>query len=174
MKRQLFLKYKGRDLGTPKRILGVNISISEGVISLNQQLYAESTVSEGMGSVQVRGASTPLDPDMDMTARREDEAILDGNIYPYPTLGKLMFLAGMTRPDLSNSVRELGRRTNAPCLRHWRGLQHVLRYTSTHPDIGISCDRQNGEAMNKYSQDIQIRTGEETLRTAGASPFTSF
>ncbi|CAM9676061.1 unnamed protein product [Sphacelaria rigidula] len=39
-----------------------------------------------------------------------------------------MFLAGMTRPDLSNSVRGLGRRTVSPCLRHWRGLQHVFRY----------------------------------------------
>ncbi|CAM9944392.1 unnamed protein product, partial [Discosporangium mesarthrocarpum] len=149
IKRQLLLKYGGRDLGTPKRILGVNISITERGISLNQQLYAESIVSEGVGSVKVHGASTPLDPGMDMTARREDKAILDGTIYPYPTLvGKLMFLAGMTRPDLSKSVRELGHRTNAPCLRHWKGLQHALRYISTHPDIGIRYDRQNGEAMN--------------------------
>ncbi|CAM9560999.1 unnamed protein product [Discosporangium mesarthrocarpum] len=149
IKRQLLLKYEGRDLGTPKRILEVNISITERGISLNQQLYAEIIVSEGMESVQVRGESTPLDPGMDMTARREYEGILDGNIYSYPTLvGKLMFLAGMTRPDLSNSVRKLGRRTNAPCLRHWRGLQHVLRYITTHPYIGVSYDRQNEEAMN--------------------------
>ncbi|CAN0482767.1 unnamed protein product [Discosporangium mesarthrocarpum] len=150
IKRQLLLKYEGRNLGTLKRILGVNISITEQGISLNQQLYAESIVSEGMGSVQVRGASTPLDPGIDMTARQEDEAILDGNIYPYPTLvGKLMFLVVMTRPDLSNSVHELGRRTNAPWLRHGEGYNmYYVPYISTHPDIGISYDRQNREVMS--------------------------
>ncbi|CAN0041445.1 unnamed protein product, partial [Choristocarpus tenellus] len=39
-----------------------------------------------------------------------------------------MFLAGTTRPDPSNSVRELGRYAVSPCNRHWKGLQHVLRY----------------------------------------------
>ncbi|CAN0117765.1 unnamed protein product [Discosporangium mesarthrocarpum] len=67
IKRQLLRKYEGRDLGTPNRIIGVNISITEQGISLNQQLYAESIVGEGMRSVQGRGASTPLDPGMDMT-----------------------------------------------------------------------------------------------------------
>ncbi|CAM9564002.1 unnamed protein product, partial [Discosporangium mesarthrocarpum] len=134
VERRLLRKYEGRDLGTPNRILGVNISIMKQGISLNQQLHARSIVTEGMGLVKVCGASTPLDPGMGMTARRKDEEILDGKIYPYLTLlEKLMFLVGMTRPDLSNSVREVGRRTNAPCPRHWRGLKHVLRYITTHP-----------------------------------------
>ncbi|CAM9416051.1 unnamed protein product [Discosporangium mesarthrocarpum] len=94
IKRKLLRKYEGRDFGAPQRILGVNISIPEQDISL-KQLYAESIVTEGMGSVQVRGASTPLEPGIDMTARRKDEETLDGNIYSYPTLvGKLIFLAG--------------------------------------------------------------------------------
>ncbi|CAM9554630.1 unnamed protein product [Discosporangium mesarthrocarpum] len=119
IKRQLLRKYESIDLGTPNRILGVNIFITEQGISLNQQLYAKSIVTEGMGSVQLCGVSTPLDLGMGKTARREDEEILDGKIYPYPTLvGKHMFIAGMTRPDLSHSLRELGRRTNAPCLHH--------------------------------------------------------
>ncbi|CAM9191807.1 unnamed protein product [Discosporangium mesarthrocarpum] len=133
-----------------RKTLGVKISITEQGISLNQELYAESIVTEGMGSIRVRGASTPLDPGMDMAARREDEEILNGKLYPYPTLvGKLVFLAGMTRPDLFISIPELGRRTNARCLSHWRGLQHVLRYIATHPEIGIGNDRRNGEKSNK-------------------------
>ncbi|CAM9214121.1 unnamed protein product [Discosporangium mesarthrocarpum] len=145
IKRQLLLKYDGRDFGTPKRILGVNISIAERGISLNQHLYAESIVSEGMGMRSIY--TTGPWHGHDRTARRRGDT--GRQHLSYPTLvGKLMFLAGMTRSDLSNSVRELGRRTNAPSLRHWRGLQHVLRYIATHPDIGISYDRQNGEAMN--------------------------
>ncbi|CAM9933932.1 unnamed protein product, partial [Choristocarpus tenellus] len=48
-----------------------------------------------------------------------------------------MFLAGMTRPDLSNSVQELGRYAASPCDRHWKGLQHVLRYLAGTTKIGI-------------------------------------
>ncbi|CAM9215183.1 unnamed protein product, partial [Discosporangium mesarthrocarpum] len=39
-----------------------------------------------------------------------------------------MFLAEITRPDLSNSVRELGCQAASPSLHHWRGLQHLLHY----------------------------------------------
>ncbi|CAM9654752.1 unnamed protein product [Choristocarpus tenellus] len=66
-------------------------------------------------------------PGMDLTARRTDEDELDQKHKPYRTIqGKLMFLAGMTRPGLSNSVRELGRYAASPCDRHWKGLQYFL------------------------------------------------
>ncbi|CAM9807250.1 unnamed protein product, partial [Discosporangium mesarthrocarpum] len=53
------------------------------------------------------------------------------------TSGKLLFLAGMARPNLSNSVRVLGRPAASPCLRHWRGLQHVVRYLVRTTNIGL-------------------------------------
>ncbi|CAM9540175.1 unnamed protein product, partial [Choristocarpus tenellus] len=43
----------------------------------------------------------------------------------------------MTRPNLSNSVRELGRYTASPCDRHWKGLQHVLQYLAGTTKVGI-------------------------------------
>ena len=106
-------------------------------IILDQRAYAESIVVEGMGSTQVRKTHVPLEPGMDLSERKEDdEGELDPSQFPYARiLGKLMFLAGMTRPDLSNSVRELGRRAASPCLRHWRGLQHVLRYLAGTLDV---------------------------------------
>ncbi|CAM9908848.1 unnamed protein product, partial [Discosporangium mesarthrocarpum] len=79
---------------------------------------------DGLGSMDVRTTSSPLDPGMDLTARWNDEEELDTTRCPYANiLGKLVFLAGMTRPDLSKSVRELGRRAASPCLRYCRGLQ---------------------------------------------------
>ncbi len=51
----------------------------------------------------------PLEQGADLTSRREDEVALDLTKYPYRrVLGKLMYLAHMTRPDISNAVRELG------------------------------------------------------------------
>ncbi|CAN0041646.1 unnamed protein product [Choristocarpus tenellus] len=75
---------------------------------------------------------------MDLTARRTDEEELDQRHKPYRTiLGKLMFLTGMTRPDISNSVRELGRYAASPCDRHWKVLQNILRYLSGTMKVGI-------------------------------------
>ncbi|CAN0505243.1 unnamed protein product, partial [Discosporangium mesarthrocarpum] len=131
-------KYEGRDLGTPDQLLGVSIRVDETGTTLHQQHYAQRIVIDGMGSMEVRIASSPLDIGIDLTARRHDEQELDKTRYLYANiLGKLMFLAAMTCPDLSNSVREIGRRSASPCLRHWRGLQHVLRYLAGTTDIAI-------------------------------------
>ncbi|CAN0033951.1 unnamed protein product [Choristocarpus tenellus] len=57
-----------------------------------------------MRSTEIRSTSSPLNPGIDLTARRTDEEELDQRYKPYRTiLGKIMFLAGMTRPHLSNN-----------------------------------------------------------------------
>ena len=59
-----------------------------------------------------------------------------------------MFLAGMTWPDISCSVRELSRRVTSPCVRHWRGLQHVIRYLAGTLDAGISDKKSTQDDIN--------------------------
>ena len=71
----------------------------------------------------------------------------------------------MTRPDLSNSLLELGRRAASPCLRHWRGLQHVLRYLAGTLDICIrygmgSVETEKalvGYADSDWANDVETR-----------------
>ncbi|CAM9765135.1 unnamed protein product [Choristocarpus tenellus] len=110
MKSNLLTKYKGRDLGTPENFVAMAINRDEAGIILGQRFYAESIVHEVMGSTEVRSTSSPSNPGMDLSPRRTDEEELDQRYKPYHTiLGKLMFLAGMTQPDLTNSMQELGR-----------------------------------------------------------------
>ncbi|CAM9873567.1 unnamed protein product [Choristocarpus tenellus] len=106
MRASLLEKYEGRDLGTLDKLIGVGITVGEDSITLDQLQYAESIVMVGIGSMEVRETSTPLDPRMDLSAKQDYEEELDPTIYPYASiLGQLVFLAGMTRPDLANSVR---------------------------------------------------------------------
>ncbi|CAN0024168.1 unnamed protein product, partial [Choristocarpus tenellus] len=140
MKNNLLAKYEGRDLGTPDKLVGVAINRDGAGITLDQRFYAESSVREGIGSTEVWSTSSPLNPGMNLTPRRTDEEELDQRYRPYRTiLGKHMFLAGMTQPDLSNSVRELGRHAASLCNRHWKGLQHVLQYIAATMKVGIRC-----------------------------------
>ncbi|CAN0064532.1 unnamed protein product, partial [Choristocarpus tenellus] len=63
--------YEGRDLGTPDKLFGVGNTVGEDGITLDQQLYAESIIMDGMGFMEIRTTSTRLDPGMDLSARQD-------------------------------------------------------------------------------------------------------
>ncbi len=98
---------------------------------------------------------------------KQDEERLDLEKCPYGRiLGKLMYLSHMTRPDICNAVRELGRHMHDPCTRHWSSLQHVIRYLATFPKKGISFKREKnqGEQLKGYS-DADFAADTETRRS---------
>ncbi|CAM9794741.1 unnamed protein product, partial [Choristocarpus tenellus] len=96
----LLAKYEGQNLRNLDKLVGVAINQDEAGITLDQRFYVKSIVLEGMGLTEVRNTSSPLNPGMDLTPRITDEEELDRRYRPYCTfLGKLVFLAGMTRPD---------------------------------------------------------------------------
>jgi Reverse transcriptase (RNA-dependent DNA polymerase) len=148
MKQSLLQRYEGRDIGTPNQLFGVQITINEDSILLDQTRYAADIVTGILGSLEVRTTSTPIDPGMDISARYSNETILDQSYRYSHHVGKLMYLAGMTRPDLSNAVRELGRRASSPCMRHWRALQHVARYLAGTTTISIMYQRHTHNVNN--------------------------
>lgn len=131
----------------PAKLLGVRITLDEGNATLDRQLYAQGIVVEGISFVKVRRAdNTLLAPGNDLSAHKDDEAYLGTSRSSCTTIvGNVTFLAGMTRPGLCSSVRELGRLTTSPCLKHWRRLQHVRRYVprnNTRPLPGLRYDKE--------------------------------
>ncbi len=115
-----------------------------------------------------RPAYTPLDRGADITPRKKDEEQLNLSKYPFrQVMGKLMYLSHMTRPDISNSVRELGRQMHDPCMRHWKGLQHLVRYLATFPRMGLSISNENetqGLQLKGYS-DADFAADAESRRS---------
>ena len=66
--------YEGRELGVLGKIVGMNLAVSEGSITMDQVNYAENIVLEGKRSMEeVRKVYTPLDPGMDLSARRDED-----------------------------------------------------------------------------------------------------
>ena len=110
-------RYEGRDLGVPDKLIGVALTATSEGIKLDQTLYAKCIIIDGMGSTDVRKVFTALDPGMDLSPRQENKEEFDSSSLLYARiLGKLKFLAGMTRPDIAYSVRELSRRVASPCM----------------------------------------------------------
>lgn len=64
-----------------------------------------------MGFTDIREVHSPLDPRMILTARQDEKELQEESRFPYARIvGKLMFLAGMTQPEISRGVLEFNRR----------------------------------------------------------------
>ena len=58
--------------------------------------------------------------------------------YPYrQVVGKLMYIAVCTRPDICKAVSELSRFNANPGLKHWESAMRVLRYLSGTSGVGL-------------------------------------
>ena len=82
-------------------------------------------------------------------------------LIPMRKSGEIMFLAGMTSPDISCSVRELSRRVSSPCKRHWQGQKHVFRYPAGTLDVGINYKKSTDDDMSTlvgYSDSEWLKT----------------
>ncbi len=134
-------------------------------IFIHQTDFAKRIVSRLLGSA-VKTAKTPLEKGSDLSPRLETEEQLNLDRYPYRrALGQLLYLANCTCPDLSNSVRELGKVSSGPSIRHWRSIQHVLRYLAGNFNYGLlyksKSESNEGEFIGFSDADF---AGDKTSR----------
>lgn len=99
----LMESYEGRDLGVSGKLIGVVTTVIDKDTKPEEALYTKSTAIEEMGSFDVRKDPTPLHPGMNLSLRQIYASIL----------GKLVFLAKITRSDISRSVRNLSRQVTS-------------------------------------------------------------
>jgi hypothetical protein len=123
-KRQLSARFKMKDLGASKIILGMDISRDRATrtLSLGQGRYAQKVVERfGLGSA--RGQPTPMDPSIDLT---QPSAACT---KPYrEAIGSLMYLMVGTRPDLAYSIGKLAKFVERPTEVTWAAVMRVIRY----------------------------------------------
>ncbi|MCP3662365.1 MAG: hypothetical protein GY696_07695, partial [Gammaproteobacteria bacterium] len=167
MQDHLLERFNGKAELEPRTFLKLELDRNGGDLYLHQTDYCKSIV-EMVYRCPTRPVYVPLDKGADLTSRKEDEDKLDVEKYPFrQVMGKLMYLSHMSRPDISNSVRELGHQMHDPCMRHWRGLQHLLRYLATFPKEGIHFEHEEksqGYQMKGYS-DADFAGDVETRRS---------
>jgi hypothetical protein len=70
----------------------------------------------------------------------------------YPMIvGKLLWLANCTRPDLSQAVSTLARQMSRPSKEHYDAAQKVLQYLTTTSGIGLYYKASNGELITAHT-----------------------
>ena len=123
--------FKCDDVGELEDYVGCKIDIgrNEKKMTISQPVLVQSLFDEFGDIPQGRLVNTPALPGQ-VLMQGDVTTLLDATKHKrYRSgVGKLMYLAKHTRPDISNAVRDLARHMHAPNEGHWKAMEHCIRY----------------------------------------------
>lgn len=121
-------KFKCKDLGLARHLLGIEIDRDDHGVYLGQSQYAER-VLERFGMQACNGKGSPLDAGCFPHRTPESEPVDAKRQLTYQKLiGSLNYLVTCTRPDLAFTVSMLATYNTNPGDDHLKIAQRVLRY----------------------------------------------
>ena len=109
---------------------------ASGAITIHQQRYTEELLAE-FGMANSKPVHTPAEPGVELRRAAAGDAALAPEVPYAQVVGKLMFLAGCTRPDIMQPVAALARYMAAPRESHWRATKYLLRYLRGSAALGL-------------------------------------
>lgn len=154
-KDQFAKKFKIKDLGELKRILGMEIvrDRSDRSVELSQTTYIKD-VLKGLDMEEDRHRKThiPLNGYDHINPADPGEERIDRTDYSR-VIGKLMHMMVYTRPDIAFALGRLSQYMANPSARHGHGVRHLLRYLRSNSDMPI----------------VYKANGDETVQIVGYS-----
>jgi hypothetical protein len=126
MKNDICTKWETTDLGEPTKIVGIEITLKECIVTISQQRYIENILKKE-GLECVNAMSTPLDQNVPIEPNPEGNKGNQSNAY-VRLLGELQFLMNATRPDITYTVNRLAAYMVNPSLQHTTALKRILCY----------------------------------------------
>jgi hypothetical protein len=144
-KQALAKKFKTKDMGLARWVLGMRIQQSRDAKVLDQAQYAKDISKKyeeeiRRAGVHKRAPNTPLPRGQTFT-KNEGQAS-DAEISRFRSaMGSLAHLAIGTSPVLSHAVSALSRHLSNPSDEHWDGAMHVVRYVAENYETGVEYRR---------------------------------
>ncbi|GKC03753.1 ribonuclease H-like domain, reverse transcriptase, RNA-dependent DNA polymerase [Tanacetum coccineum] len=162
-KAQMEEKFEMSDLGLLAYYLGIEVTQTNGDISIKQSAYASKILKEA-GMIDCNETLIPMDPGTRLTKITEGTMV---NSTEYRSLiGCLRYLLH-TRPDLSYSVGLLSRFMQEPREQHMKAIRQVLRYVKGTKDHGITYKHNGGNKIHGYSDSSYGVNTQEGKGTTG-------
>ena len=135
-------------LGQPTKLLGMELTWTQGSVKLTQQDSIGKLIKEH-GIPEIPNKSIPLDP-TGYAEPIEPEVLPQKEVTTYQSLvGSLLYINRMTRPDISLHVNLLGRRTSKPGINNLRTAKQLAQYLA-------STKREGLQIMKTDQQEVQI------------------
>lgn len=110
--------------------------------------------------------STPADPNVTMSLVPDEYEKIELLNVPYKeTIGCLMFISLLTRPDITYAVNHTAKFCEKPRSIHWTMVKRILRYLQGTSDFGIVYQRQFSAPQLKGFCDADYEGGIDTRRS---------
>lgn len=138
-KNELNAKFEIEDIGECKKIIGIEVEQSGRTIRIHQETAINELIQK-YGMEECNPRKSPMEPGLDLHCPHKncDSCELVESTYYRGIVGKLLFIAGTTRPDISFAVSYLSRFLQKPHNMHLVAAQHVIRYLKGTKKLGIT------------------------------------
>lgn len=137
-------KFKLKDLGPARHVLGMRLRRENGVIFLDQEQYILNVLNE-FGLSDCKPAATPMEVGLQL------EKGLESDMRPYQNLiGCLNYLAVNTRPDIAHALSVLSQFNSAHDESHYKAAQRVLRYLKGTSKLCLKFEKSNKVSLHGY------------------------
>lgn len=153
IKKQLKAAFKMTDNGEATFILGMHIERDRraGTISIDQHKYLEEVLAyfnmDGCNPV-----STPVDIGTKLTgemAPKTEAEREEMRQVPYQqAVGKLLFAAQVSRPDIQFAVNMVSRFNKNPGRAHWNAVKRIMRYIRG--TVGMKLTYRRGDSLGLH------------------------
>ncbi|KAL7480971.1 hypothetical protein ACHAW6_006644 [Cyclotella cf. meneghiniana] len=103
-----------------------------------QPVLVQSLTDEFKGILQGKSPTVPAKPGSILIKCKNSEKLNAEQHSRYHTgVGKLLYLAKHSRPDIANAVRDLARHCHDPTEAHWYSTHKCIRYVRATPTYGL-------------------------------------
>jgi hypothetical protein len=130
-------KFNIKKMGNVNNYVGATIERSRDRITINQKRMIEELNNDfDLGTQKWK---TPAAPGMTLSKVHEDDQALSQQEQKYyrSGVGKLLYLAKLSRPDIANSVRELARYMDKAGREHLQAMERLLNYVADTKDMNL-------------------------------------
>lgn len=148
LKAQLSHEFDMKDLGSAKKILGMEIQRDRraGTLFLSQKSYIEK-ILEKYNLSNCKSVATPFASHFKLSSRQcpvtEDEKEYMSHITYSNAVGNLMYAMICTRPDLAHAISVVSRFMHNPSKEHWNAVKWILRYLKGTSHFGLLFDKNS-------------------------------
>ena len=148
---QLKQRFPVKNLGELKMYTGCAFERDwdKGILEMNQTAFAKNMVQQYNISAT---SNIPGSPGVDLGPRKDGKPGCNEDFPKYrASVGSLMWLSVMTRPDIANALRACARHSHNPCPRHWKALLQVAAYVNATKEMGLRFVPGSGVRLSVYA-----------------------
>jgi len=167
----LATKFTIKHLGKLAHFLNVDFKVTPNVsIDISQPLYITNLL-ENFGMTNCKPVDTPA------VKHTRNEELLSAEFPFMELIGSLIYLACISRPDISYATSYLTRHMSNPSTSDWQNAKRILRYLKGTPTLGITLLKEASAPIiqaysdSDYGGDLATsRSTSGTLITIGTLP----